>query len=181
MLKRRHVRPLMEIIRGIRSRQTNVPNIDPLDGGVEATVLFLLESPGPKAVGSMFVSRDNSDPTACNMRETLESARIARRETVLWNVVPHCISTHAKNGKPTGGQIIESIPDTLAFINALPNLKAIVFCGNDAKLQRSKISPRLLAGFKVFETYHLSARAFRAKQRTHVRNTFRRVRQYLDG
>jgi hypothetical protein len=47
-----------------------VPDFDPLDGGVNAQVLFLLEKPGPmaaedgKRAGSGFISRDNDDGTA---------------------------------------------------------------------------------------------------------------------
>jgi hypothetical protein len=49
-----------------------VPEFDPLDGGVEAQVLFLFEKPGPmtaelggsKRSGSGFISRNNDDPTA---------------------------------------------------------------------------------------------------------------------
>src|SRR5262245_33198532 len=55
-----HVRPLMELVRYLRSRGLDVPNVDPNDGGVNAQVLILLETPGPKAVASRFVSRDNS-------------------------------------------------------------------------------------------------------------------------
>jgi hypothetical protein len=101
LLNRPHVKPLMDLVQAIRSRPTSVPNVDPLDGGTKATALFLLESPGPKAVGSQFISRNNPDPSAKNMCETLSKAGLKREETVLWNVVPYCISTVARNGKPS--------------------------------------------------------------------------------
>jgi hypothetical protein len=50
-----HVRPLMDLVRDLRSRGLDVPNVDPNDGGVNAQVLILLETPGPKAVASRFV------------------------------------------------------------------------------------------------------------------------------
>ena len=40
-----------------------IPHFDPLDGGSNAQVLFLMEAPGPKASASGFVSRNNPDET----------------------------------------------------------------------------------------------------------------------
>jgi hypothetical protein len=67
-----HVRALMDLVRDLRSRGLDVPNVDPNDGGVNAQVLILLETPGPKAVASRFVSRDNPDPSARNLGRVLD-------------------------------------------------------------------------------------------------------------
>jgi hypothetical protein len=56
-----------------------IPYFDPLDGGVGASVLFLLEAPGPRAVASGFISRDNPDETAKNFHEFNAAAGLARR------------------------------------------------------------------------------------------------------
>jgi hypothetical protein len=64
MLDQEHVAPLTKLIRGLCARGLRVPNVDPLDGGINARALFLLESPGPKAVRSGFISHDNPDPSA---------------------------------------------------------------------------------------------------------------------
>ena len=56
-----HVRALMDLVRDLRSRGLDVPNVDPNDGGVNAQVLILLETPGPKAVASRFVSWDHKE------------------------------------------------------------------------------------------------------------------------
>ena len=40
-----HVGPLMGLVRDLRSRGLDVPNVDPNDGGVNAKVLILLETP----------------------------------------------------------------------------------------------------------------------------------------
>ena len=74
-----------------------MPNCDPRDGGVGARALFLLESPGPKAVNSGYVSSDNPDPSARNFKKLLAQAGFARAEVALWNVVPHFISTKERN------------------------------------------------------------------------------------
>ena len=48
----------------------------------------LLEAPGPKAVLSGFVSRNNPDGSAKNFFEFNAQAKIPRKLTVTWNVVP---------------------------------------------------------------------------------------------
>jgi hypothetical protein len=68
-----HMAPLTEFVHQLRQRDRNeYPYFDPADGGVNASILFLLEKPGPMTVptgrgrreGSGFISRDNDDPTA---------------------------------------------------------------------------------------------------------------------
>lgn len=65
-----------------------MPYFDPADGGVEARCLFLLEAPGPRAVLSGSVSRDNPDQTAENFSKFLTDAGIDRLNTVIWSTVP---------------------------------------------------------------------------------------------
>src|ERR1700683_3159077 len=62
---------LTEFVEQLRTEREGdrVPNFDPLDGGIRAKCLFLLEAPGPKAVASGFVSRNNPDETAKNWFE----------------------------------------------------------------------------------------------------------------
>jgi hypothetical protein len=50
-----HVLGLTSLVGRLRARGLNVPNVDPNDGGINASILFLFETPGPKAVGG-FVS-----------------------------------------------------------------------------------------------------------------------------
>jgi uracil-DNA glycosylase len=85
-----HVLPLMNVVRDLRARGLDVPNVDPNDGGVNARCLILLETPGPKSVASRFVSRDNPDPSARNLASALDAASLARSDVLLWNVVPRC-------------------------------------------------------------------------------------------
>jgi uracil-DNA glycosylase len=82
-----HVLPLMNVVRDLRAQGLIVPNVDPNDGGMNARVLVLLETPGPKAVASGFVSRDNPDPTARNLGLVLDEAGLLRSDVVIWNVV----------------------------------------------------------------------------------------------
>ncbi len=86
----------MRVTDAPKSLKTPVPHFDPLDGGINARVLFLLEAPGAKAVASGFVSRNNPDETARNFFDLNMAAGIARRDTVCWNVVPWYIGTGTK-------------------------------------------------------------------------------------
>ena len=73
-----HVLPLMDFVRSLRAQGLSVPGVDPKDGGIFARALLLLESPGPKAVGTQFISQDNPDWSASNMKRTLAEAGAAR-------------------------------------------------------------------------------------------------------
>ena len=82
-LRSPHVAPLtafVEELRGEAGPGADVPYFDPWDGGVDATILFLLEAPGPKAVRSGFVSRNNPDETAKTFFELTVEAGLDRRE-----------------------------------------------------------------------------------------------------
>lgn len=153
-----HIKPLMDQVRRIRERGLDAPNIDPNDGGVNARVLFLLETPGPKAVGSGFVSRDNPDPSARNMGRVLDDAGFLRSDVLLWNVVPYCVSSLDKNRNVTLRQIRESAPDTQAFIDMLPNLIVVVFCGG--KAQRARPFLHFPPAVLVLSTFHPGAQSY---------------------
>jgi len=58
-LRHAHIAPLAAFVDELRATagpQASIPDFDPWDGGVYAQVLFLLEAPGSKAVGSGFIS-----------------------------------------------------------------------------------------------------------------------------
>jgi hypothetical protein len=173
-----HLMPLTKLVEDIRARGFTVPNFDPNDGGCNARSLFLLETPGPKAVSSSFVSRDNPDPSAKNVGEALDRAGLQRSEVLLWNVVPYCISTADRNGKTTAKQVRESIPDTQALIDRLPHLKAVIFCGEKAREAfwhlrlRNEVSP--------FGTSHTGAKAYnKLHLREDIHDKFLQVAQLL--
>src|SRR5216684_534625 len=71
MLDLPHIARLTAYAAKLRERgSVEVPEFDPLDGGVDARVLFLFEKPGPmtaelgRRTGSGFISRNNDDATA---------------------------------------------------------------------------------------------------------------------
>jgi len=83
-----HMHALNGFVLRLRKEGRIVPWFDPFDGGPEARLLILMESPARRGTDPRFVSRDNATPTQANLRRFLAEAGIARRDTVLWNVVP---------------------------------------------------------------------------------------------
>jgi len=172
-----HVLPLMELVRKLRNRldSPGVPNVDPNDGGVNARALFLLETPGPRAVGTGFVSRDNPDPTARNMGSALDEAGFLRSDVVLWNVVPHYVSSHDKSRNVSALQIREAAPDCQTFVDELlrRKLAVVVFCGCSA--QRAQSLLRLAPAISL-STFHTGAMSFNRKRcRDDIHATFKRA------
>lgn len=109
-----------------------LPYFDPADGGVEARVLLLLESPGPVVSRTQFVSVDNPDGTAENMRCLLHLSGLRRSDVVLWNAVPWQMS---ENGvvTPRPAQYAEAAPLTREVLALLPRLQAVVLVGKHAQ------------------------------------------------
>src|SRR5437660_8308534 len=86
-----HIAPLTAFVEEVRRKAgagAAIPDFDPWDGGVDAEILFLLEAPGPRAVASGFISRNNPDESAKNFFQLNAEAKIPRKRTVTWNVVP---------------------------------------------------------------------------------------------
>jgi hypothetical protein len=131
-----------------------VPYFDPCDGGIQARVLFLLQSPGRKAVASCFISRNNPDPTARNMCGLLARAGIARAETILWNVVPWYVGNGTKLGAVGSADLVDGVQHLRELLDRLTVLQGVVLVGRDAQRAR----PMLPQALKVFETCHPSNR-----------------------
>ena len=103
-----HVASLNNWVRSLRSRlgpDAIVPWFDPRDGGCEAQILWLLQSPGGKATrergGSGFISCNNNDLSAKNTWETREEGGVPRKLVVHWNVIPYYIGTATRSALST--------------------------------------------------------------------------------
>ena len=84
-----HIAPIRALARRIAAeRAAPVPDPDPLDGGVGARLLLLLETPGPMVLRTGFVTRDSANGTAANLFRFLRESGIARGDTLIWNAVP---------------------------------------------------------------------------------------------
>lgn len=131
-----HVAPLTAFVEELRAEagpQAAVPYFDPWDGGVEATILFLLEAPGPRAVRSGFVSRNNPDETAKNFFELNAEAGIDRRRTVIWNAVPWYIGDGRRIRAATQKDLADGLGPLPRLLALLPKLRTIVLVGRKAE------------------------------------------------
>jgi uracil-DNA glycosylase len=154
MLRQPHVAQLTAFVRGVRARRRGdrVPYFDPLDGGTRAEALFLLEAPGPQVVRTGFVSRDNPDPTARNLRGFLIEAGICRRRTALWNVVPWYIGTGERIRPATGADVAAGAAHLDRLLPLFPQLRAVVLVGRKAQSARHIVER--LTPSRAFEMLH---------------------------
>lgn len=132
ILSQPHMKPLTAFTALLRKRGCGeVPEFDPLDGGINARILFLFEKPGPMtadAGGSGFISRNNDDPTAEATFKFMEQAGIPRELTITWNVIPWWNGTR----KVTGQELREGVACVRELTELLPKLRAVVMVGRKA-------------------------------------------------
>ncbi|KLE32477.1 hypothetical protein AAW00_12795 [Aurantiacibacter luteus] len=154
-----HIAPLTEFVHSLRARDYNeYPFFEPADGGAEASILFVLEKPGPMTVakgrgfreGSGFISRDNDDSTAEASYRLYREGGVDRRQSVLWNVIPGWNGTI----KVTASKLKAGVDDLERLIALLPRLQSIVLVGKRA----ARAKPRLegLGRFSIFQSAHPS-------------------------
>ncbi|AIF46037.1 uracil-DNA glycosylase [Dyella japonica] len=155
MLFARHIEPLSRYVDGLRAKYPDweFQDFDPLDGGVDADMLFLLEKPGPKTSatgkqkGSGFISRNNDDPTAEALFRFMVQAGISRKRTVLWNVIPGWNETI----KTTSEEVRRGIDELKNLLPLLPNVQTVVLVGGKAKMALPLIQAM---GFRVLTSAH---------------------------
>jgi hypothetical protein len=134
MLNLPHIAPLTAYVEELRKRDLGyIPYFDPMDGGINAKVLFLLEKPGRKTFndpkskrpGSGFISRNNDDRTAEATFNFMERAQIPRDATVIWNLIPGWDHKRefSKEDRHRGAACVPEL------MTLLPALRAVVFVG----------------------------------------------------
>jgi len=156
-IKLPHVKLLNQFVEKIRQEKGSdyyIPYFDPNDGGVNAKTLFLLEAPGPRAVRSEFVSRNNPDETARNILELLNEAGLSREETVLWNTVPWYIGSGKKIRGATEADVEGSLAYLKELLSILKDLRSIVLVGKVA--QRVEVSIKDFSTLSVYKSPHPS-------------------------
>jgi hypothetical protein len=161
MLHQPHIAPLTNFVATLRAEHSDweIPDFDPLDGGVNADMLFLFETPGPMTSaaggGSGFISRNNNDPTAEAAFGFMKQANLPRNRTISWNVVPGWNGTR----KITATELREAVAAIKDFLPMISGLRTIVFVGK--KAQRAKPQVEGL-GLRIFLSAHPSplVRAF---------------------
>ena len=150
-----------------------MPYIDPLDAGVDARVLIILEAPGPMTnanntiQGSGFISSDNDDFTAENLWDARKQSGLTGG-VLLWNAVPWYLGPAKRKPrvpeKVIGGEII------LQLIHMLPELHTVVPLGAHAKdTWRRFARPHVRSAIRTVESFHSSNRAmWPAGRRPHL-------------
>lgn len=152
---------LSTLIQRIRTEQNlncEVPDADPSNGNECARFLFVLEAPGPQAVASGFVSLNNNDQTARNLRNQLEAAGINTRAIALWNVVPWYLGNADKTR--IRGANSSDVQQGLAYlseaVSMMPKLEFIVLVGGAARQAHIHLSSRTTA--RILSCHHPSPR-----------------------
>jgi uracil-DNA glycosylase len=161
MLTLPHIQPLADYFASVAERQGEgyqMPYFDPCDGGIHARVLFLLEAPGPKAVGSGFVSRNNPDPTARNLWHLLQDVEIPRYETLIWNIVPWYVGEKGHIRPVNTDDIQQARPYLRELLGLLPRLQLIVLVGK--KAQSAALYLDAITTIPLRQTHHMSAQVF---------------------
>lgn len=180
MLHLPHVVRLTAYAHSLRqSGSGEVPDFDPCDGGTDAQVLFLFEKPGPmtaQGTGSGFISRDNDDPTAAATFRFMEEARLPRKLTVIWNVIPWWNGTV----KVTRQERVEGAKEVRELLGLLPELRAVVMVGKNAASVRSGLES---TGKKLFASDHPSPRvkARWPERWKAIPSTWAEARKFIDG
>lgn len=153
-----HIAPLTRFVADLRVEAGNdvsIPYFDPWDGGIHAEILLLLEAPGPKAVNSSFVSRNNPDETAKNLFEISQSAGLPRSKTIIWNAVPWYIGNGARIRAATPTDLENGLKPLPRLLCLLPKLRAVILLGRKARKAASVIA-RENPSLHIFECPHPS-------------------------
>lgn len=184
LVHRSHVAPLTAFVDTLRRQvgtDDGIPYFDPLDGGVLAECLFLLEAPGPRAVESGFVSRNNPDETAKNFLLLNQEAGLQRQRTVIWNVVPWYVGSGTKIRPATSADITAGTPHLVQLLGLLPRVRGVVLLG--VKAQRAhKIVDAVRPDCKTFCCQHPSPLALngRPQRRSELLGCLKSVVAFLD-
>lgn len=121
-----------------------------MDGGVDASVLILLESPARDCSWPRFVSRDNTGPSQRNLKRFLEQACLAREQTILWNIYPWLPDLGSPAQAISRLKITEGVTLLKEVMDLLPCLRAVVLAGRVAQraapeIEHHRPEVRLLA------------------------------------
>jgi hypothetical protein len=159
LLRAPHMAPLARYAAALRQRsQAEVPDFDPLDGGINARVLFLFEKPGSGVRTSGFVSRNNDDQTAHNTFNFMLEAGLRRADTCIWNIVPY-----GNGGERVTPADLELGAGLLSgLFDLLPAMRVIVLVGRKAERARPMLADR---GWAVLASCHPSQKNYTLARR----------------
>jgi uracil-DNA glycosylase len=171
---------LTEFVDKLRAKiDEEIPYFDPWDGGTEAEVLFLFETPGRQAKNSGFVSRNNPDQSANNFFEFNRKAHIPRKRTISWNLVPWYIGSDLKIRSAKQADCEAGIQYLDSLLELLPKLRAVVFFGKTAQCGVIPIANS--RRYQLFVSPHPSPRCVNRApgNRKKIISVLREVAKYL--
>ena len=152
MLSLPHAAPLADAVATLRAGGPGddvVPDLDPMDGGTGARILFLMEKPGPGAARTGFVSLDNDDQTAEAGWRFLRAAGFHRRDVAFWNTAPWWNGTI----RFTAAERVRGLATLPAMLEHLPRLRVAVTVGRQAARAAPMLEGR---GLRVLASAHPS-------------------------
>jgi hypothetical protein len=145
-----HIAPLTDYARRLSlTGRGFVPFFDPLDGGVNAAVLFLFEKAGPTAQTIPIVTFDGDNSAAVHARQFRTDARIPREWTVVWNLMLWWDGQR----KYTAADRQAGLDELPTLFKLLPKLRVVVLVG--AQAAKAKAAVEVL-GFAVITSAHTS-------------------------
>jgi hypothetical protein len=127
-LREEHVAPISALVERLRVATGNkgVPYVDPTLGGVNAHVLFLLETPAKTAaLGSTMLSPDNNDSTAANIWRLYKDSGLRRDMAIHWNAVPWFMGTEKLNKHARRSDIAAGLHWLTRLVDLLPRLRVV--------------------------------------------------------
>lgn len=183
-----HVAPLNALVGAWRVERatSHIPWFDPDDGGVNARVLILMESPAPSTVsetGSGMCSEDNADPSNRQLSRLRAQAGIPRAQCIKWNMVPW--STHQPGTSaraPTRSEIESAVPYLLQLLELARDVDVVVALGKVASAGfMSATSAGAPSLYRVVFAPHPSQRnaAARAETLERLARVFRLVANHI--
>jgi hypothetical protein len=102
------------------------------------------------------------------MKRILRQSGLRRKDVVIWNVVPWCVSTAARNARVSLSQVRDAAKETQRFIGRIEKLKVIIFAGKIAQSAREHLQLYV----PTLTTFHTGARSFNhAKHRRDIRKS----------
>ncbi len=159
-----HSAPLAEWVDAVAVRRSAdglpavMPYIDPMDAGIDARVLLVLEAPGPMTnaqdvrPGSGFISSDNADPTARNLWNARKEAGLIDG-VIIWNAVPWYLGPAQR--KPTAQERAAGSVILRELISQLPELHTVVPLGRHAQeAWRRHGRPSIGMSLRTIESWH---------------------------
>lgn len=177
-----HMKPLTEFVASLRLRSgKDMPDFDPLDGGIEAEVLFLLEAPDSRTVTSGFVSRDNPGETARNFLELNRQSGIPREKTVTWHIVPWYLGDGRRSRAARRANIEDGMQSLCELTGLLTRLRIVVLVGKGVQHAAGAVA-KMQPHLRIFKTPHPSPRVVNRapENQAHLGNALRAVAQSLE-